>query len=376
MPMCVCPTFHEYMLNLFSTDHSSATMLPQNSSLHFLLIFCPLIFAFPGHGQTNSQTSGMDASLRTLTIFHTNDLRGRLMPGTYYDEANRGGMARIVHLLRDLDAANVLILDSGDAMGPELLSQFGEGRLMVDLMNVAKYSAMTVGNHEFAYGLEILGNRAAQADFPLLAANIIHKETNQLLLQSHILVDKAGLRILVVGLVSPRIQKLINPIKMAGIAINDPATTLQEILQQTHEDRADLTIALVHMTASEVEALASAFPAVALFVAGGFDPSEQKDGNLHLMQTAAGNRVVSTPNNGAYVGRIDIRPGDATAFAATLIQVGDNLPPDANAKERIEQHQITFQQSRNQPLGTIPTAIEDQHVFVARLMRQDRKSVV
>ena len=55
-----------------------------------------------------------------LTILHTNDLLGRLLPEPYFDEADWGGFARLAYLIaeqRSTRADSVLIVDGGDALG-------------------------------------------------------------------------------------------------------------------------------------------------------------------------------------------------------------------------------------------------------------------
>ena len=83
----------------------------------------------------------------TLTILHTNDLQDKLLPAPHYDAGERGGLARILHLLqRESENHATLILDGGDALGAAALSRFDAGRTMAELMAQADYAAMATGN--------------------------------------------------------------------------------------------------------------------------------------------------------------------------------------------------------------------------------------
>lgn len=46
-------------------------------------------------------------------------------------------------------------------------------------MNMIGYDAMAVGNHEFDNPLSVLDEQAKLANFPMLAANIYHKDTQE-----------------------------------------------------------------------------------------------------------------------------------------------------------------------------------------------------
>jgi 5'-nucleotidase / UDP-sugar diphosphatase len=311
---------------------------------------------------------------RPLTILHTNDLRGHLEPTAYYDENNRGGMARIVHLLRQHPQDDLLILDGGDAFGPNILSQFDQGRLMVDLMNTAGYDGMVPGNHDLAYGLDTLHSRVLQAKFPLLAANLVRQDNGEPVLRPYALITKADLKILLIGLVSTQIQNFINPLKVAETMIKAPEIALQKTLEETQDLAVDLKIVLVHMGSAEAEALARAFPEIDLFIAGGIASTPHKDGGLHLVQTVSGNRIVSTPGGGAYIGRIRLCPDSKTTIEpsfidADLIPISTKLEVDADVKLRLAQHRHRYKKTRAQALGTTPGRIDTPKTFVARLMR-------
>ena len=117
------------------------------------------------------------ASLEHLTILFTNDLKGRLLPGPYFEET-RGGMARLVTLLRDVDPnREALIVDGGDAFGPGQMAQSDGGRLFVELMSRAGYVGMVPGNHDLNYGVDTLRVRAADAGFHFLAVNLVATDT-------------------------------------------------------------------------------------------------------------------------------------------------------------------------------------------------------
>ena len=139
-----------------------------------LLAFCLLLLA-PAHPQAGTRAGRW----LDLTLLHTNDIHGHMLPYDYGDQTNVGGAARRATLIDRIkrDAHHpVLVIDSGDVVtrGP-LWTEF-EGKLDIDVMNALAYDLAAVGNNEF----KVRADRSAQgvllslvrrSHFPWLCAN-------------------------------------------------------------------------------------------------------------------------------------------------------------------------------------------------------------
>lgn len=97
-------------------------------------------------------------SQKNLVELHTNDTHSRIEPLPKTDAAfpGRGGVERraiFVEMVRD-ENNNVLLFDSGDFLqGTPYFNMF-KGEVEIKAMNLIGYDAVTLGNHEFDYGLE------------------------------------------------------------------------------------------------------------------------------------------------------------------------------------------------------------------------------
>ena len=117
------------------------------------------------------------AQQRTLTILHTNDTHSTILPlnKNLADTvvADRGGYLRRIALLKEERAQDpeLLLFDSGDfSQGSAFYSMF-EGDVEIGLMNQMHYDAVTIGNHEFDFGLDNMIRIFKKATFPIVCSN-------------------------------------------------------------------------------------------------------------------------------------------------------------------------------------------------------------
>ena len=119
----------------------------------------------------------------SLTILHTNDFHARFEPINRFDsgckeEDNQagkcfGGSARLQTAIATARAraVNSILVDGGDQFQGTLFYTYYKGKLAAEMMNQMGYDAMTVGNHEFDDGPEVLRGFVDSVDFPVLMSN-------------------------------------------------------------------------------------------------------------------------------------------------------------------------------------------------------------
>jgi len=185
-----------------------------------------------------------------ITILHTNDIHGRLENVIKGDN----GIARIATLVEEireqaaLEGRFVLLLDAGDATHGTLLANYFEGEPVIDVMNAMGYDAMEIGNHDFNYGQAGLAERAAQADFPLLCANVVETATGMVpsYLKPYVIKEVGGRRIAIFGLITPETPWVTHPKNVVGLTFLDPIETAKQLVPKLRP-KADVIIALTHI---------------------------------------------------------------------------------------------------------------------------------
>ena len=113
-----------------------------------------------------------------IAILSTNDLHGHFYPdeleinGYNYTQGGLDYLSKYISILKNEFPERVLYIDAGDLFQGGTESEFSNGDIMTESLNLMKCNASTFGDHEFDYSREFLENKVKKASFPYLAANI------------------------------------------------------------------------------------------------------------------------------------------------------------------------------------------------------------
>jgi 5'-nucleotidase/UDP-sugar diphosphatase len=244
----------------------------------------------------------------TLTILHTNDTDGRLLPFTE-EGVQVGGVLRRAYLIREIRKENpdVIVLDAGDTIGPYPLASFDQGETVIQLMNGMGYNAMALGNHEFDYGLEILNKRAAEAQFAMLSANTRVRDTGKPLTQASLKMEVGGVKVGVIGLTTPETRYKASPQLQKSILFEDPMAGGWFAANDLRGQECNLIIALSHFGYQNDMQLAAQVDGINLVVGGEVRTSSPKSiSSITPVDNAVGTTQAYCPWHGIYLGRIDV----------------------------------------------------------------------
>lgn len=309
-----------------------------------------------------------------LTIIHSNDVSGQLMR-----RGDRGGMAARVGLIRKLQTSEpAIVLDAGDALGPNAMSRFDAGATMCAAMNRANYAAMTVGNHDLSLGWGVLEARQKEIDFPMLAANIVRKDGGTPPLRGYTIVDAGDVQAGIIGVLGPEVADKIDPGHLSGLRIGDPVKVVDSLAAVLREKKAHCVIVLAHMDETSALNFAREVEGVDLIVAGGFsdlDRSLQVPGLIRLVNGLA---LVVTPSNGMSVGRVVLHFSPDSEGNMKVVDVSaEQFPVDRSVEPDLETERLVnglrrrYEQVANQRIGRIVgKTYRDQGRVVAGVMRR------
>ncbi len=222
-------------------------------SLYLTVVVVLSVLVAPGGGAA--------ARRAHIIILGTTDLHGNIDPVDYYKNApDDRGLAKIATLIKRVrkESQNVLLIDSGDTIQGTPLEYYHNRRNnqppdpMMLVMNSLNYDSMSVGNHEYNFGLKVLEKARNEARFPWLSANTYDKDTERTHYQPYLIKEVAGVRIGVLGLTTPGIPNWENASNFAGLEFREPVSEAKKWVPILREkERADLVVIAMHMGLEE-----------------------------------------------------------------------------------------------------------------------------
>ena len=191
----------------------------------------------------------------SLFIVHTSDTHSCIEPisPNFSDtlQADKGGYLRRVALLeqmRNEHPDNLLLLDCGDFSQGSVYYNLFKGEVEVKLMNLMRYDACTIGNHEFDFGLENLARLIQMAEFPFVCCNYDFTGTPcHGLVKPYIIIERAGVRIGILG-VCPQPKGLVARNNYKGMRYTRPAKAAQPVIDHLRKkEHCDIVVCLSHL---------------------------------------------------------------------------------------------------------------------------------
>ncbi|XP_050069190.1 protein 5NUC-like [Anopheles maculipalpis] len=220
-----------------------------------------------------------------LIILHNNDMHARFeQTGAYSNECQPsdvasnhcyGGFARVAHKVREYRASEaagglpVLYLNAGDTYtGTPWFSIFKDN-ITAAFLNVLKPDAISLGNHEFDLGVAGLVPFLNEVDFPVLVTNLDLSKTPEMQstksLQRSVVFTKAGVRIGVIGYLTPETKQL-SPTNT--VEFLDEIDTINKEASALKEQGVNILIALGHSGLERDKEIAAHCPDVDLVIGG------------------------------------------------------------------------------------------------------------
>ena len=210
-----------------------------------------------------------------LTILHVNDVHGHILPYVEKsidpDSLMSGGarLAKMIQEERDGNPGGCLLLAAGDMFQGSPISNVFHGRSVIDLMNYLKFDAMVLGNHEFDWGLNVLGDLQSAAVFPFLSANILDGAGKPVLgVKPYITLRRGNLDIAVIGATTPETPYTTKPSNVAGLRFEEPEKVLPAIIEEVRKNGARFVIVLSHLGMPADTELAQQVPGIDVIVGG------------------------------------------------------------------------------------------------------------
>lgn len=260
--------------------------------------------------------SSMTAEAQTkIEILHTNDTHSCILPlsKNLADTlvAGRGGFVRRLEFVNRerKDNPQLLLFDSGDfSQGSPYYTLF-HGDVEVELMNLMGYDAVTIGNHEFDFGMDNMARLFRKANFPVVCCNYDFTGTPlEGLVKPYVVIERNGLKIGVLG-VGPELEGLVDEKNCRGVKYEDPEDAAERTVKTLiDKEKCDVVVCLSHLGWEDSDdegdkEFMSKTKGIDLVLGG---HSHSYFDSLKYVKNADGKQVSNDQNgkHGAFVGKI------------------------------------------------------------------------
>jgi 5'-nucleotidase len=321
-------------------------------------------------------TAGAAAADYTLTILHTNDFHSRFEPVSKYDspcswEDNDAGdcfgsSARLITAINDARARsnNSILVDGGDQFQGSLFYTFYKGVLAAEMMNKMGYDGMTVGNHEFDDGPEVLRGFAQSVDFPILMSNADFSGEPLLTdaIQKSVVIERGGERIGLIGLTPQDTDELASP--GPNVIFTDPSEAVQAEVDRLMADGVNKIVVLSHSGYGVDQTVAANTTGVDVIV-GGHTNTLLSNTNDRAAgpypTTVGGTAIISAYAYGKFLGELNVTfddDGVITEATGEPISIDGTVVEDAVIKARIAEMAIPLEEIRTRVVAQASTPID------------------
>ena len=122
---------------------------------------------------------------------------------------------------------NAILVDGGDQFQGTLFYSYYKGQMAAEMMNKLGYDGMTVGNHEFDDGPEVLASFMSAVNFPILMSNADVSAEPLIAdkLAKSTVIECGGEKIGLIGLTPEDTDELASP--GDNVQFSDPVTAVQ-----------------------------------------------------------------------------------------------------------------------------------------------------
>ena len=217
---------------------------------NYLIAATCLIFA-------TMQTATAQTKTVNLQFIETSDVHGCFFPYNFTTgKPTDGSMARIHHYVeqqRQEMGKNVLLLDNGDILQGQPCCYWSnyvmtnEPNIAARVVNYMQYDVQTIGNHDVEPGHAVYDKWINEVNCPVLGANVINKQTGLPYLKPYTMFVRDGVKIAVIGLLTPTIPCWLNEKQFEGLTFENMVTSARKWVKHVQEvEHADLIIGLFH----------------------------------------------------------------------------------------------------------------------------------
>lgn len=271
------------------------------------------------------------------------------------------------HVVWEEGAPPPLLIFSGDAFNPSLMSTVTKGLQMVPILNMMAVDVSVFGNHDFDFGVDVLEDLASKNTFPWLMSNVVDNYTDLPLANGKIthVIETGGRKIGFIGLVEDAWIETLATVDQEQVTFKDFADEGRKLARELRADGADVVIALTHMRWPNDRRLAQEVDEIDI-VLGGHDHD-------YGMETVNGLRNGKPKDKIILKSGTDFRELSALTltfdeeelnFEVAKLSVDSSIPEDEEAKAVVDHFGADLHKKMEEVLGVMDVTLDGRFASV------------
>lgn len=193
----------------------------------------------------------------SLRVIETTDVHGCFFPYDFIEQKPmKGTLARVstyVNKLREHYGKNLILLDNGDILQGQPTCYYYNyvdtvaRNIAADVINYMRYDVQTFGNHDVETGHNVYDKWISEVNCPMVGANIIDTKTGLPYIKPYAMIEREGVRIGVLGMLTPAIPNWLDESLWSGMRFEDIKEAARRWIDYLKaNERPDVIIGLFH----------------------------------------------------------------------------------------------------------------------------------
>ncbi|HSL86408.1 MAG TPA: bifunctional metallophosphatase/5'-nucleotidase [Bacteroidales bacterium] len=293
--------------------------------------------------------------MKNLTILQMNDIHGylELHNELYYNDQGitlkkAGGLSRIKKLADELrkEKDQILFLDNGDTIHGTYEAVKSEGADFTPLLNKLKIDAMTF-HWDIAYGPDVLKEREQELDYPLLAINVYHENTDELYMDPYLIKEISGIKVGIIGVACNIIDKTMPKHFSEGLYFTNGKEELPHYIEEVREQGAEIVILLSHLGFPQDMTILSEIRGIDVCISG------HTHNRIRDVIKVNDTYIIQSGSHGSFLGRLDlsVKHGRIAGVHHELIDISEDLEEDQEFKDMISEIMSPHREYLDQIVG-------------------------
>lgn len=233
------------------------------------------------------------------------------------------------------------MVDGGDLFGRRNKDDQHQCRFLCEVTGDFGYDGIGLGEADLNYGLPFLKEMIEKHNLPFTSANVVDRESGQLILPEYLVVEKNGIKFGLVSVLGQNHKIITMTSTDSGLEVKDPVAVLRDVLPRMRKE-VDTVVLLGHLGEGDTDTLIREVKGIDICIMG------------HTHRTLKNERIVddtiilAAPHEGRYVGRANIfvakNDGKVMAVDVNLTSLHETVEHEPEMLARVEAYKVSFEE--------------------------------